>query len=138
MAKRLSVRSGRWMGMNPTAPGSLVASPSELAAQGNWDELTRTAQQMLHDPSRAREVDLEALRWNGLAMRAEGRNMLEHSRVMAEDAEVMIARHGLAGQAATELRRAAATMRQPGGYFEQHGQSMVDHADRLRRNMGYR
>lgn len=132
------VRGGQWMGMNPTSPSSLVSSPSELAAQGSWGELTRTAQTMLHDPSRAREIDLAALRWNGQAMRAEGRNMVEHSRIMIEQAELMIARHGLEGQAATDLRQTAATMQQVGGYLEQNGQSMIDYADRLRRSLGYR
>jgi hypothetical protein len=132
------VRGGQWMAMNPTAPGSLVSSPSELSAQGSWGELTRTAQQMLHDPSRAREIDLSALMWNGQAMRAEGRNMLDHGRIMAEEAEVMIARHGVDGQAATDLRQSAATLRQVGGYLEQNGQSMIDYADRLRRSLGYR
>jgi hypothetical protein len=131
------VRGGEWMSMNPTAPGSLVASPTELGAQGSWGELTRTAQQMLHDPSRAREVDLEALRWNGLAMRAEGRNMVDHGRNMAEDTEMMIASHGLDGPAAADLRQTAATTRQVGGDLEQNGQSMIDYADRLRQSMGY-
>jgi hypothetical protein len=132
------VRGGQWMAMNPTAPGSLVASPSELSAQGSWGELTRTAQGMLHDPSRARELDLSALMWNGQAMRAEGRNMLDHGRIMAEEAEIMIARHGAEGQVATDLRQAAVTLRQVGGYLEQNGQSVIDYADRLRRSMGYR
>jgi hypothetical protein len=132
------VRSGQWMAMNPTAPGSLVYSPSELSAQGTWGELTRTAQQMLHDPSRAREIDLSALMWNGQAMRAEGRNMLDHGQIMAEEAESMIARHGVEGQTATDLRQSATTLRQVGGYLEQNGQSMIDYADRLRRSMGYR
>lgn len=132
------VRGGQWMAMNPTAPGSLISSPSELGAQGSWGELTRTAQQMLHDPTRAREVDLSALMWNGQAMRGEGRNMLDHGRIMAEEAEIMISRHGVEGQAATDLRQSATTVRQVGGYLEQNGQSMIDYADRLRRSMGYR
>ena len=131
-------RGGQWMAMNPTVPGSLVSSPSELGAQGSWGELTRTAQQMVHDSSRAREVDLEALRWNGLAMRAEGRNMLDHGRNMADEVEIMIARDQLDDQAAADLRQSAATVRQVGGYLEQNGQSMIDYADRLRRSLGYR
>jgi hypothetical protein len=132
------VRGGQWMAMNPTAPGSLVYSPGELSAQGSWGELTRTAQQMLHDPSRAREVDLSALTWNGQAMRAEGRNMLDHGRIMAEEVEIMVARHGVDGQSAADLRQSATTLRQVGGYLEQNCQSMIDYADRLRRSMGYR
>jgi len=131
------VQGGRWMAMNPTAPGSLVSSPSELAAQGSWGELTRTTHEMLHDPSRAREIDLEALRWNGLAMRGQGRNIIEHGRLMAEEVELMIPQHGLDGQAANDLRQAAATMQRVGGYLEQNGQAMIDYADRLRRSLGY-
>ena len=71
-------------------------------------------------------------------MRAEGRNMPDHGRIMAEEAEIMITRHGLEGQAAADLRKAATTLRQVGGYLEQNGQSMIDYADRLRRSMGYR
>ena len=42
------------MVQNPTAPGSLVSSQGELEAQGGWCDLSRTAENMLHDPSRAR------------------------------------------------------------------------------------
>ncbi len=131
------VQRGQWMAMNPIAPGSLVASPSQLSQEGSWGELTRTAQAMLHDPSRARGVDLEALRWNGVAMQAEARNMAEHGRLMAEEADVMIAQHGLQGEAAATLRQAAETMREVSGYLEQNGQAMVDYAERLRRSLGY-
>lgn len=126
-----------WLAMNPLAPSSLVTSPAELSRQGSWGELPQTALAMLHDPSRAREVDLEALRWNGLAMRAEGRTMAEHGQIMAEEAEVMVARHGLDGQAAADLRQAAQTLREVGGHLEGNGQAMIDYADRLRRSLGY-
>lgn len=132
------VQGGRWMAMNPTAPGSLVTSPSELAGQGNLGTLTQTAQAMLHDPSRARAVDLAALRWNGQAMRAEGRTMAEHGRVMQEEAEAMVARHGLAGQAATDLRQAAQTIVDVGAALGQNGQRMIDYADQLQRSLGAR
>ncbi|GIW07461.1 MAG: hypothetical protein KatS3mg060_2266 [Dehalococcoidia bacterium] len=92
---------------------------------------------MLHDPSRARGVDLEALRWNGLAMRAEGQNMADHGRVMVEEAEVMVTRHQLQGQAAADLLQAAQTMREVGGHLTGNGQAMIDYAERLRRSLGF-
>jgi len=127
-----------WLAMNPLALSSLATSPGELSQQESWGELTRTAAAMLHDPSRARAVDLEALRWNGLAMQAEGRMMAEHGRLMLEEAELMVARHQLDGQAAADLRQAAQTMREVGSHLEGNGQAMIDYADRLRRSLGSR
>jgi hypothetical protein len=128
-----------WLTLKPLAPGSLVATPSELSAQDAWGELVETAEAMLHDPSKARSaMDLDALRWNGEAMRAEGRTMAEHGRVMAEEAELMTAAHGLSRQRADDLRQAATVMRQVGGHLERNGLEMIDYADRLRRSMGFR
>jgi hypothetical protein len=129
---------GQWLSMHPLAPGNLVVSPGELSVQGAWGELPRTAEMMLHDPSKARELDLEALRWNGLAMRAEGQTMAEHGRIMAEDLGVMMSRHPVAGQTEAELRQAIGAMRAAGGHLSANGLEMIDYADRLWRSMGYR
>ena len=136
-AQQLS-QGGQWMAMNPTAPGNLVSSPAELREQGNWTELTKNAQAMIHDPSKARGVNIEALRWNGLAMRGEGQNMVDHATIMAEEVELMVQRHGQQGQAATDLRQAVEGMRRSGGHLKENGQAMMDYADRLRRSMGAR
>jgi hypothetical protein len=135
-----ATQGGRWMAMNPLAPGSLVSSPTELATAGSWGSLTATAQAMLHDPSGARAVDLEALRWNGLAMRSEGAAMADHGRVMAEEVDVMmrLSDHGLDAATADELRGAATSIERAGRGLEQNGQTMIDHADRVRRSLGYR
>ena len=124
------LQNARWMAANPT---STIVPPAGLAAQGSWGELNRTAQAMLHDPRGARQVDMEALRWTGLAMRGEGQNMVEHGRVMSEETELMVARHGLAGASAEELRQAASAMVAIGALLRENGQSMVDYADRLHR-----
>ncbi len=132
------IQGGAWMAMNPTAPGNLASTPEELAANGNWTALNRATNAMLHDPSNARQVDIEALRWNGEAMRGEGQNMIDHARIMAEEADVMVERHGLQGQAALDLRQAVEVMRQTGGHLKENGQAMMDYADRIRRSMGAR
>jgi hypothetical protein len=131
-------RRGQWLSMHPLAPSSLVASPSELSAQGAWGDLPRTAEMMLHDPSKARELDLEALRWNGLAMRAEGQTMAEHGQVMAEDLAAMGGRHAISAETDDDLRQAAQAMRDVGGHLSANGQGMIDYAERLRRSMGAR
>lgn len=129
---------GQWMAMSPTAPGNLLTPPGAVASQGSWGELTRTSAAMLHDPSKARSVDLEALRWNGEAMVAEGRNMAEHGRLMQEEVNVMLVRHGLSNQVEADLRLAAQTMLTVGSHLQQNGQQMVEYAARLRRSLGYR
>lgn len=131
-------QGARWMAMDPTAGGSLLASPADLAAQGSWGELNRGAQAMLHDPRGARQVDLEALRWAGLGMQGEGQNMAEHGRLMAEQVELMVAKHNLDAPGATDLRQAARTMDEVGGHLMQNGQAMVAYADQLRRAMALR
>lgn len=132
------MQGGQWLAMNPTAPGNLATAPAELARQGNWGELARTAQAMQHDPTRARATDLEALRWAGLAMRAEGQAMAEHGRVMREEAEVMVTRHGLSGPMAADLHQAARTMGEVGASLTGNGQTMIDYAVQVRRSLGYR
>ncbi len=131
------MQGGQWMAMNPTVPGSLVTDPASLSKQGNWGALSQTAQQMLHDPRDAREVDLEALRWNGEAMRAEGRNMKSHGQIMAEDANLMAERHAFQDQAADELHSSAQVMIDVGQHLEQNGHAMIVYADRLKRTLGF-
>lgn len=133
---RLLIERGRWLTTNPIAPGSLVTPPAQLSAQDAWGALPRAAEAMIHDPSNAREVDLEALRWNGEAMLAEGRNMVDHGRLMVEEVDVFTGRHPLDPQTAEELRLAAKTLQRVGRQLEQNGQDMIEYAERLRRSLG--
>ena len=128
------IQAGQWMGMNPTAAGSLF-SPADIST-ADRAQLNRAVQNMLHDPSRATGSDTEALRWNGLAMRGEGQNMTDHASVMTEEVALMIERHNLQGQAAADLRAAVQTMRDVGATLTKNGQEMLDYADRLRRSLG--
>ncbi|MBI3978299.1 MAG: hypothetical protein HY331_08950 [Chloroflexi bacterium] len=127
----------QWLTVDPTAPANLISTPGELAAQGNLGILIRASRAMVHDPSRVTTGDLDALRWNGLAMRAEGRQMAEHGRTMAELVAAMGARHDLSGQAAVELRQAAWAVTEAGDHLAQNGRNMVDYVDRFRRSLGY-
>lgn len=112
---------GQWMAANPLAPPFLISSPSDLS-QGDWGELVRTSQAMLHDPKQARAIDLDALRWNGLAMRDEGRRMAEEGCLLLQETEVMVTRHALTEQAAADLRQAAQTLQEVGRHLAQNGQ----------------
>jgi hypothetical protein len=130
------VQGGNWMAENPTAPGSLQTSPADLQAQGNWNELNQRAQAMLHDPTNASSVDIEALLADGLEMKSEGQNMADHGNVMTKEVSMMVDQHKLGGQAATDLRSAAQTMQDVGSRLANNGQQMIDYADRLRRSLG--
>jgi hypothetical protein len=127
----------QWLAMDPMSPANLDTPPTELSRQAAWGALTTTARAMLHDPTKARTaVDLEAVRWNGLAMQAEGRNMADYGRVMAEEVEVMLAQHAVDGQSTTALRQAARSMQTVGGHLAGNGQEMIDYAERMRRVLG--
>ncbi len=133
---RAVAQGGAWMAMDPTAGSSLVTSPATIASQGNRGALERATRAMLHDPRGA--TDLEALRWNGLSMRDEGRNMVDHGQRMAEDLGRMRSQHRLDADAENELAEAAAQMRTVGAHLEANGQAMIDEADRLSRAFALR
>jgi hypothetical protein len=127
---------GTWMAMTPTNPASLVMSPNELSAQGSWGSLSRTSAAMMHDPGEARDLDLDAVEWAGLAMRAEGRRMRDHGQVMIQEVDQMVVDHpDLA--TAYELRAAARTMVDVGERLAANGQAMLDEVAGRRRSLGY-
>ena len=69
-----------------------------------------------------------------------GAAMAEHGRVMVEEVEVMmrLSDHRLDATTGDGLRAAAVAIERAGRGLEQNGQVMIDHADRMRRSLGYR
>ena len=128
--------SAQMMGVNLTAPSSLHASPSDLGSQGNWGELNRSYQAMLHNPSMARTIDIERLRWTGLSMESEGSKMVEHGNRMVEDVKTVMQNHGLTAQAKDDLYTSAEMMRTLGSHLARNGEFMISYADRMRRMVG--
>lgn len=53
-----------------------------LRDQGAWMIVTATSDSMIHDPNKARELDVANLQANGLTMEVEGRAMADHGRAM--------------------------------------------------------
>ncbi len=123
------VQGGQWMSLTPLSPSVLSSSPGE-------SQMERYAQGMAHDPNKAGAVDLEALRWDGLAMRGEGQNMAEHARAMAKEADLMVAQHHMDDQTAGDLRRSVQGLRDAGDRLTNTGQTMTDYADRMERSLG--
>jgi len=125
------VQGGRWMAMDPTAPANLAQTPAALASEGNWQLLTRGAQAMVHDPRTASQINLQALAWDGMQMRSEGRSMADHGTVMLTRVDAMIVRHPLPAQTIADLRDAARTLQDAGTRLDKNGQGMLDFAARL-------
>jgi hypothetical protein len=130
-------QGGQWMAMDPTDPSNLD-SPSGVATDNIRSELSRHAQAMLHDPSKAGAIDIEALRDDGLAMQSESRNMVAHAHVMAQAIDVMVAQHVVDDQTAAELRRAVQVLGDVGNRLGQNAQQMVEYANRLHQSLGGR
>lgn len=126
---------GQWMAMDPTDPSNLD-SPSGMATEGNRSELSIHAQAMLHDPSKATAVNIEALRDDGLAMQGEARNMVQHARVMGLTIDLMLARHQVDDQTAAELRQATQALKDAGNRLVKNAQQMINYADRMHRSLG--
>lgn len=135
---RAVAEQGRWMALDPVAPANLETDRGGLTASGDWAGLVRYARAMQHDPHRARATDLEALRWNGLAMRGEGRNMVEHGRLMIEEIDLLVARGFLDDAGAAQLRESARAIGTAGEHLARNGEAMIAYADQQRRMLGLR
>lgn len=128
-------QGGQWMAMDPTDPSNLD-SPSGVATDNNRQQLSIHAQAMLHDPSKASAINIDALRDDGLAMQGEARNMVEHAHVMAQFVDVMVAQHMVDDQTAADLRQAVQVLGDVGNRLGQNAQQMVDYANRLHQSLG--
>ena len=124
------MRGGQIMA-NSTVPTTEHPVSGAGLSLDNAVTLTNAAQQMLHDVSQGNTVDINALRWNGLAMQSEGQSMTIHARLMAQEIDWMTNPHSLNAQTATDLRQATQTLTDAGNRLTQNGQGMMDYANRL-------
>lgn len=128
-------QGGQWMAMDPTDPSNLD-NPAGVASDANRSALSVHAQQMLHDPSKASAINIDALRDDGYAMQSEAQNMLAHAHVMTQLVDVMVAQHMVDDPTATALRQAALTLGDVGNRLGKNAQQMIDYANRLHRSLG--
>lgn len=107
-----------------------------LREQGAWMVLAATADSMVHDPDKAREVNLQNLRGNGMSMAAEGQAMVEHGNEMAAEVD-RLRREGALNEAmADELTADARALVTAGESLVQDGEWMQEYAKRLLQSIG--
>ncbi len=131
------MRGGNIMA-NPAVPTTKHAVPGADLSLDNAVTLTNTAQQMLHTASQGNTVDIDALRWNGMAMQGEGQTMTVQATLMAQQIDWMTPQHSLNAQTATDLWQATQTLTDAGNRLTANGQAMMDYANRLRQSVGGR
>ncbi len=140
----------RWIaaGQELVRGGNIMVNPAVATTQhpvagadlslDNAITLTNAAQQMLHNATLGNSVDIDALRWNGLAMQSEGQSMSLHARLMAQEIDWMTPQHNLNAQTATDLRQAAQALADASDRLTANGQTMMEYANRLRQSIGGR
>lgn len=107
-----------------------------LRERGAWMVLAATADSMVHDPDKARELNLQNLRGNGLSMEAEGQAMAAHGAEMAAEVE-QLRRDGALSDAESEaLTAAAKDLSDAGEALAREGARMREYAENLLRSIG--
>lgn len=107
-----------------------------LRERGAWMALAATAESMVHDPSTARELNLQSLRGNGLSMAAEGEAMAAHGEEMLAEVERLRREGALSEAVADELSASARALIEAGDALARDGERMWEYAENLLRSIG--
>lgn len=107
-----------------------------LAERGAWMVASATAESMVHDPSKARELDLLSLLGNGQSMAAEGQAMIEHGREMVAEVERLRGGDALPAERLDQLAAHAEALIAAGETLVEDGNRMQRDAESLLRSMG--
>lgn len=107
-----------------------------LREQGAWMVLAATADSMIHDPDKAREVNLQNLRGNGMSMVAEGQAMADHGREMLAQVAQLRQDDAIAPDFADDLTTSAEQLVTAGEALVRDGEGMQEYAERLLASLG--
>jgi hypothetical protein len=107
-----------------------------LRDHGAWMMLSETAGAMVHDPDKARELDLYSLSGNGMSMAAEGQAMADHGREMLAQVAQLRQAGTIAPDLADELIAAAQQLVTAGDALARDGQRMQDYAGKMLQSLG--
>jgi hypothetical protein len=137
-------------GMEAVVPTLLASSDSEVAALGqHWDQdavalrergawmiSSATSDAMVHDPDRAREINLQNLLGNGMVMSSEGQAMTAHGEEMLAEVELLRDEGVLSDDIAPTLTIQAQALVDAGQELERDGEDMQQTAEDLLRSIG--
>lgn len=107
-----------------------------LRERGLWMIASATSATMVHDPDKARQLDLLNLQGNGLAMAAEGQAMAAHGQEMVAQIEQLRNKGNLPPETAGELIAAGNALVAAGERLAQDGERMQQYAERLSESLG--
>lgn len=107
-----------------------------LRNQGAWMIVTATSDSMVHDPSKAHELDLTNLQANGMVMEAEGQAMAEHGRAMIDQVDQLRTDGSLPAAMAADLTARGQDLIATGDQMARDGKRMQEGAERLLRSLG--
>ena len=106
-----------------------VLDAQALRQQAAWMMLSATAADMIHDPSKAHEINAWNLKGNGMAMTAEGRAMIAHGQSMTAQLERLREAGTLSPDLTDQLMAAGIELISAGEALERDGQGMEESAD---------
>jgi hypothetical protein len=136
--------------MEAVVPTLLASSDAEVSALGqHWDQdaaalrergawmiSSATSDAMVHDPDRARQINLQHLLGNGMAMVSEGAAMRAHGEEMITEVDRLRELGVLPDDIADDLIGKAQTLIDAGQRIEEDGEEMQQTAEDLLRSIG--
>jgi hypothetical protein len=107
-----------------------------LRDRGAWMIMSATSDSMIHDPDKAREVDVANLQANGATMEAEGNAMADHGRAMIAQVERLRTDGSLPAGMADDLVARGKNLIAAGEQMARDGEQMQEYAKNLQRSLG--
>jgi hypothetical protein len=107
-----------------------------LREQGAWMIVTATSDSMVHDPDKARELDLVNLQANGVVMETEGQAMADHGRAMNAQVEQLRQDGSLPAAMADDLTARGQDLITTGEQMARDGKKMQVDTETLLHSLG--
>lgn len=106
-----------------------------LADRGAWMITSATSDSMVHDPGKARALDLVNLKANGAVMETEGNAMAQHGREMVAQVDRLRTDGTVDAATLDDLTARGQELVTTSETMNRDGKRMQDDADRLQRSL---